>query len=127
MVKILQINIGECCEAYDLMMATASQIEAGVILISEPNRTLCNGLDRNFMDRGGRAAVIITNDNLLITEVGPADALGFRWIAIDGVRIYSCYWPPTRNNADLNLFANFLDRLELSVRSAEGTVKDAGL
>jgi hypothetical protein len=88
MVKILKINIGQCRAAHDLMMATASQMEAEVILVFEPNRTLCNGLDRNFMDQGGRVAVIITNDNLLITEVGLTDTLGFRWVAIDGVRIY---------------------------------------
>lgn len=126
MVKFLQINIGECRAAHDLMLATASQMDVGVILVSEPNRTLCKGLDRNFMDQGGRAAIIVTDEKLLVMDVGTADTLGFRWITIDGVRIYSCYWPPTRNCADLDRFVNFLDRLELSVKSAEGPVIVAG-
>lgn len=39
MTKFLQINIGECREAHDLMMAVA-KLNADIIAVSEPNKAL---------------------------------------------------------------------------------------
>lgn len=126
MLNLLQINIGECRVAHDLMMATATQIGIDIALVSEPNKALCEGLEGCFLDQNHRAAIVVTNRNLLITEVGPADNAGFRWVKVGEVRIYSVYWRPTKTGEDLNRYVDFLDRLETSVRSAEGPVVIAG-
>jgi len=80
MIRILQINLGECRVAHDFMLATAEQTATDVILVSEPNKALCDGLESCYMDQGRRAAIIVNNKNLWITKVGPGDNTGFRWI-----------------------------------------------
>jgi len=52
---------------------------------------------------------VVVNPRLSITEIGPMDNQGFRWIAVEGIRVYACYWSP---NTDFVAFTNFLDRLE---------------
>jgi len=42
---------------------------------------------------------------------------------LNEITIYSCYWSP---NTDYTLFVDFLDRLEGSVRNAQGVVIVAG-
>lgn len=126
MINFLQINIGEGRRAHDMMLATAIQVKADAIIVAEPNKALCEGLESTFLDHGRRAAIIVTNTRLQITKVGPANDLGFRWIIVGGFRIYTCYWPPVRNTAEYGLFVDFLDRLEASIRSASDPVIVAG-
>lgn len=57
-----------------------------------------------------------------IDIVGPAE-VSFRWLQIGGVRIYSVYWSP---NVTLASFANFLVRLETSIRESKALVLVAG-
>jgi endonuclease/exonuclease/phosphatase (EEP) superfamily protein YafD len=57
--------------------------------------------------------------NFPILETSLANDLGFRWVTIDDIRIYSCYWS---FNIDFNRFEDFLNRLETSIRGATGMV-----
>lgn len=66
---------------------------------------------------------MVVNFSLLISEVGPVDSQGFRWIATEGIRVYACYWLP---NTNFKAFENFLDRLEASIRSVGTFVFVAG-
>lgn len=113
MMKILQINVDRRQVAHDLMVATASQLEADVLIISEPNRI---GLEEEgwFSDVGSNAAVVVFNPTLSITEIGPKNNQGFRWIKIGDIRVYACYWSP---NTTLDLFIDFIDRLGCSSSS----------
>lgn len=36
MIKLLQINIGECRAAHDLLLTAAIRLEANIIIVSEP-------------------------------------------------------------------------------------------
>lgn len=65
------------------------------------------------MDASGRAAIAI----LSVVPQNKADPTenGFRWVEIPGKRIYSCYWTPICPIAE---YSDFLQRLELSIRSS---------
>lgn len=45
MICILQINIGKKRGVHDLVMTTAANIKADVIMVTEPSRTLGQQLD----------------------------------------------------------------------------------
>lgn len=121
MLSILQINIGECRGTHHLMLATAAQICASVLLVSEPNRLLIQNRDHWYSDLSGRAAIAVLG-NTAIDAIGPSDN-GYRWIEIGGTRIYSCYWSP---NLPTHTFEDFLDRLEASARGSRVLVVIAG-
>lgn len=76
-----------------------------------------------FCDLGGRAAVVIKDPKLPITEIGPRDNVGFRWVKCGELRIYGCYWSP---NTDFAAFEDFIARLEDSIRTADCSVLVAG-
>lgn len=121
MINFLQINIGEGRGAHHLMMATAAKLDVDVILVSEPNKSLCEQLDTRNTDIEGRAAIVVTGITA-VEDIGPPD-LGFCWIQLQGVRVYSCYWSPNRSLAE---YADFLARLENSVRGSTVPVIVAG-
>lgn len=99
-----------------------ARLQVDIVLVREPHRIKTED-EGWFGDTGGKAAVAVVNPRLPITKIGPANNQGFRWIAIEGIRIYSCYWSP---NTDLAAFIYFLDRLEASIRSARTPVLVAG-
>lgn len=78
------------------------------------------------MDRGSRAALLVVSDNVRITEIGPDNEEGFRWLKVAGTRIYSSYWPPSRRLEDFKRYKDFLNRLEATVRSEPGPVVISG-
>ena len=122
MISIMQINVDGGRSAQDLLMATAGERGADVLIVSEPYR--CGTEEEGwFPDSSSRAAVFIANPTMRVREIGRRDNNGFRWVALDEITIYSCYWSP---NTDYTLFVVFLDRLEGSMRNAQGTVIVAG-
>jgi len=122
MINIIQINVDGGRNAQDLLMATANDRGADVIIISEPYRSRSEE-EEWFPDITNKAAVVIANSTTRVREVGPRKNAGFRWVTLDEVTIYSCYWSP---NTEYTLFVDFLDRLEGSVRNAKGVVIVAG-
>lgn len=88
MLKILQINIGKCHFAHDFTLHTANKEQANVIIVSEQNPNLAVAV-RWFADSRRRAAIVVLG-NTPIDDIGP-QKLEFRWVAINGIRIYSCY------------------------------------
>ncbi|KAL4082648.1 hypothetical protein QTP88_029709 [Uroleucon formosanum] len=48
---------------------------------------------------------------------------GFRWVEVQGLRVYSCYWSP---NCSIDEYKDFLLRLELSIRNSLIPVVVAG-
>lgn len=103
------------------MMATAANTNTDIILVSEPNRKLGEQLDSWYIDVGGRAAIAITG-NVSIEVIGPPE-LGFCWLQIQGIRVYSCYWSPNLARTE---YSDFLSRLEFSVRGSKVPTLVAG-
>lgn len=122
MIKILQINVDGGQVAQDLMDAKSKELNIDVLVVCEQYRNIAeeNGW---FYDEGGKSAVAVLCQDIPIELIGPPKDIGFRWVMIKGIRIYSCYWSP---NANIESFAGFLDGLEVSVRSMETPVIIAG-
>lgn len=121
MLRFLQINVGGRA-AQALMMRTAEEIGADIILVSEQ---IYSGEDNEgwFPDSNGRTAVVVTGD-VSVQRAGPQEA-GFRWVEIDGLRVYSVYWPPS-SSSNIEEFKDFLTRLEDSIRDSDLPVIAAG-
>lgn len=101
-------------------MATANEIEADVLIISEQNRN--RGEDCGwYPDVNNKAAIAVISE-ISVDEVGPPSP-GFKWLEIKGYRVYSCYISP---NVKFPEFEIFLAGLEASVRGATGPVVIAG-
>lgn len=120
MIGFLQINVGVSPLAQNFMVETAKEYECDIILVSEQCR---NGGEEYgwYNDQSHRAAIYVTKE-VAIEAVGPPES-GFRWLQIGGIRVYSVYWSPT---VTLASYADFLERLEASVRSSLVPVIVAG-
>jgi len=122
MIKVLQINIDGRKKAHDLMQATANQLGIDILVISEPKHSKSEG-EGWFNDASSRATIAVLNNKIPIDKIGSNNEVGFRWVQIGGVTIYACYWSP---NTEFTQFIDFLDRLEASIRTANGMVIVAG-
>lgn len=122
MIKLLQINIDGRREAHDLMQATANQLRIDILVISEPKHPKSEG-EGWFNDASSRATIAVLNNKIPIDKIGSNNEVGFRWVQIGGVTLYACYWSP---NTEFTQFIDFLDRLEASIRIANGMVIVAG-
>lgn len=120
MIRFLQINVGVCRAAQDLMIHTARECKADVILISEQYRNASEDVGW-YSDAAGRSAVYVTG-GISVDDTGPLVA-GFRWVLINSIRVYSVYHSPNVTLAEYNLFLN---RLESSVRGTDGPILIAG-
>lgn len=85
-----------------------------VILVSEQNQT-CNP---SWLQDLNKKSAIVNHKGVHIDETGNPLA-GFTSVRLADTWIYPCYWTP---RPDLASFADFLLRLELSIRSRRGEV-----
>ncbi|KAL5237090.1 hypothetical protein ACI65C_004500 [Semiaphis heraclei] len=106
----------------NLMMQTAREMDADVIIISEHCRN--QGEDHGWFDDSSSRCTLFVNDNIPIEVIGPPEN-GFRWLQIAGLRLYSVYWPPA-SSVTLTSYADFLARLEGSIRTSGVPVVLAG-
>lgn len=120
MLKMLQINIGHGREAHDLMMQKATESASDIVLISEPYRKPYSKIW--YEDSTNRAAIMVMNRRLYVKEVNEGNPC-FVYATVNGVRIYSCYFSPNMHITD---FESAINRLELSIRGANGNVLVGG-
>jgi len=93
-----------------------------VLILSEPYR--CGSETEGwFSDADARAAILVFNPTLQLQQIGPKNNSGFRWVKVENLTVYACYWSP---NTVYTLFVDFMDRLEGSIRQQEGTIIVAG-
>lgn len=100
------------------MLQTATENSTDYIFASEYNY---QGGHHWYTDSNGKAAIVCSSNSTII-DTGHSEQ-GFRWIAVEGVTLYSCYWSP---NSKFPEYLQFLNRLETSVRARNTEIIIAG-
>lgn len=108
--RILQINLGHCRAAQDLMQQMAVEHKADMIAVSEQYH--CPSTNTNwYQDDSHTAAIYAVRGG--VTGSGSGD--GFVWVETNALRLYSVYVSP---NITLQEFDLKLQGLETHIRSA---------
>ena len=110
-------------EAQNLLMQTARERRADVLLISEQHKGSKNSAW--YQDASRRAGILVCSPDLSIADFLETDA-GFVWVEVAGVRVYSCYFSP---NHPFEIFETQILLLEESLKeaSAPSCLKDRRL
>lgn len=88
-MKLLQINTNRSIPAHDMALATAKDIGAGIILLSEPNKKIIKNRKDWIYDDDIDAAIKVTDGNIVVKRQGQGPS--FAYIATNMFTIYSCY------------------------------------
>lgn len=112
MMRVLQLNVGVCRAAQDLALTTTAYKDVDVIAFSEQYRDR-DEEDGWYAGASGRSAIVVLTGQQ-VQVVGPRVQY-FRWIQLNGYRLYSCYCSP---NVAMAVFEDFPSSLETSVRSS---------
>ena len=91
-MKFLQLNLGRGKDAQELLMQTARERGADVLLISEQYKWSENSAW--FQDASRRAGILVCNPDLGVGDLLETDA-GFVWVEVARVRVCSCYFSPS--------------------------------
>ena len=119
-MKFLQLNPGRRKDAQNLLMQTAKERGADVLLISEQHKWSENSAW--YQDASRRAGILVCSPDLSIGDFLETDA-GFVWVEVAGVRVYSCYFSP---NDPFEIVETQILLLEESLREASGRSLIAG-
>ena len=90
-MKYLQLNLGRGKDAQDLLMQTAREMGADVLLISEQYEWSENSAWFQGVSR--RTGIVVCSPDLSVGDFLESDG-GFVWVEAAGVRVYSCYFSP---------------------------------
>ena len=118
--KIPQLDLGRVNEAWDLLMQTARERGADVLLISGRDKWSENSAW--YQDASRRTGILVCRPDLSIRDFQEIVA-GFVWMEVAGVRVYSCYFSP---NDPFEIFETQFLLLEDSLREAGGRSLIAG-
>ena len=123
MLKFLQINLRKSRLAQDLLLQVAMERKIDMLIVSEQH----NKSDQStwYQDSSRRAGIIIINKKLVVSDFKNTK-FGFSWVEVDGIRIYSCYFPPNDQNDKFEKFKKDIDELEASLKTSKGDVLIAG-
>ena len=117
-MKFLQLNLGRGKEAQNLLMQTAKERGAEVLLISEQHKWSENSAW--YQDASRRPGILVCSSDLNIGDFLETNA-GFVLVEVAGVRVYSCYFSP---NDPFEIIKTQILLLEESLREACG--RDSG-
>ncbi|XP_077294938.1 uncharacterized protein LOC143917330 [Arctopsyche grandis] len=120
MIRILQINLNGCQAAQDVMIQTAEERRADLVIVSEQYRNIPH---RWYSDASSRSAIYTPTAHLRITNAVSIGVQGWTWVEMRGVRFYSCYFSPS---ATVEEFKRDLVCLEDDVRTSTLPVVVAG-
>ena len=119
-VKFLQCNLGRENEAQNLLMQTARERRADVLLITEQHKW--SETSAWYQDASRRAGILVCSPDLRIGDFLQTDA-GFAWVGVAGVRVYGCYFSP---NDPFEIYEIQILLYEESLRDASGRSLLAG-
>ena len=119
-VKFLQLHLGRGKEVQNLLIQTATERRADVLLISEQHKWSENSAW--YQDASSRAGILVYNPDLSIADFLETGA-GFVWVEVAAVRVYSCYFSP---NDPFEVFETQILLLEESLKEASGRSLIAG-
>nr|CAI5854774.1 unnamed protein product [Callosobruchus analis] len=104
-LSFLQVNVDRGREAHDLLLATAAEISADILLIAEPNKAISEqqGWQTDNMRNAG---VKVRNNQIPVDSFGSGS--GFTWVLVDGVAIFSCYFSPNAEIAEFQSALHYL-------------------
>ena len=108
MENVLQ-NLNYCVVAQDLLSLLTQKDKTDVLIINEHYQ---DRKERNWIRNASWKAAIRVSGDLHITKKMSIPAPGFTWVEVAGMRIYSCYLPPSDS------FDEFLSSVEAIVVSA---------
>ena len=119
-VKFLQLNLGRGKGAQNVLMQTARETRADMLLISEQHKWSENSAW--YQDASRRAGIRVRSPYLSIVDFLESD-VGFVWVEVAGVRVYSCHFSP---NDPFEIFETQILLLEESLKEASGRSLIAG-
>lgn len=110
-MRVLQLNLNHCEAAQDLLAQTVKDVNVDVAILSEQYKDMENARVWTS-DASGRSAIWLTGETSL--QDAPQTArVGFTWIKVDGIYIYSVYASP---NASQGEFEDLLGDLSGDAR-----------
>ncbi|XP_060516193.1 uncharacterized protein LOC132695754 [Cylas formicarius] len=89
-IRFLQINTNRIRAAQDLALATAIDMQAKVLIVSEPNRIAIQNRKDWIRDNECKAAIKVIENNIAIKRQGSGS--GYCFIETVDYTIYSCYF-----------------------------------
>lgn len=120
-MKLLQVNTNRSRPAHDLALATANDIGADIILVSEPNVKAVQGRKDWVYDRQLDAAIKVLNPSTVVSGRGQGN--GFCCINTPSFEVYSVY---ASGNRDIHELEETLNEIEQRMRSGSGVAVIAG-
>ncbi|XP_076549218.1 uncharacterized protein LOC117611475 [Osmia lignaria lignaria] len=119
-MKILQANINHCRLAHDMLLVSATEKIADLVVVAEPYTIP----DNWFSDTTGRAAIFITNTGLdkckQTTIVGCG--IGYVGISFNGLGIISVYVSPNANPQEVEVQFSALEALVRDLQSSHSKI-----
>ena len=119
-MTFLQLNLGRGKGAQDLLIQTATERGADVLLISEQHK--CSENSAWYQDASRTAGILVRSLGLSIGDFLETDA-GFVWVEVAGLRVCSFCFSP---NDPFEIFETQILLLEESLRVASGRSLIAG-
>ena len=101
MIKVLQINTNRSRPAHDMALATAKEMGAKILVVSEPNRSAIRNRKDWIYDSEIDVALTILDSNIAVKRQGSGQ--GFSYVTTTQFTIFGCYCSPNRDITDLEL------------------------
>jgi len=111
MINFIQVNLNGNWGAQQLLDQTVTQKDTDIVILSEPYVRTDVG-DRLLFSLDRKAAVGTTTGANFVHE-GGGSGVGFAWIKVHDLVVFSCYWSPATSIGEYEMF---LGDLESSIR-----------
>ena len=100
-LKIIQINCNQSYPAHHLALATAKELEAGILVLSEPNKKALLNRSDWICDEDLDSAIKILDRNIPIENQGKGKS--FSYVTIPYFTIFGCYAFPNKMIEELSI------------------------
>lgn len=114
MIKFLQVNLNRSPRAHDLMEKTCEEEKIDILLVSEPNKGKVSKERGWYTDSNCDAVIGVRGRSISGSESG--SGLGYTWIGVNNVKIFSVYISPNVSRATV---VKILDDLGKEVRRSK--------